>query len=103
MGRDGAYGRGFFIATGFHGLHVLVGTAFLFVSSCRITGGALGLDTTQGSSVQPDIDILSMWCDYFCTSGFMFEGQINIVLHNDQKTYILLWDQTSPRVFLRLY
>ena len=38
--RDGAYGSVFFIATGFHGLHVLVGTAFLFVSSCRITGGA---------------------------------------------------------------
>ena len=26
---DGAYGSTFFIATGFHGLHVLVGTAFL--------------------------------------------------------------------------
>ena len=26
---DGAYGSTFFIATGFHGLHVLIGTAFL--------------------------------------------------------------------------
>lgn len=35
--------------------------------------------------MQLDTDILSMWCGYFCTSGFMSEGQINIVLHNDQR------------------
>jgi cytochrome c oxidase subunit 3 len=28
---DRVYGSTFFIATGFHGLHVLVGTTFLFV------------------------------------------------------------------------
>lgn len=28
---DRAYGASFFIATGFHGLHVLVGTTFLIV------------------------------------------------------------------------
>ncbi len=32
---DGAYGSTFFIATGFHGLHVLVGTAFLIVVLIR--------------------------------------------------------------------
>jgi cytochrome c oxidase subunit 3 len=29
---DGAFGTCFYFATGFHGLHVLIGTAFLVVS-----------------------------------------------------------------------
>ena len=33
---DSAYGSTFFIATGFHGLHVLIGTIFLLVSLFRI-------------------------------------------------------------------
>jgi len=33
--RDGAYGTIFFVATGFHGLHVLIGTSFLVVCLCR--------------------------------------------------------------------
>lgn len=32
---DGAYGSSFFVATGFHGLHVLIGTSFLFVCVIR--------------------------------------------------------------------
>jgi len=28
---DSVYGSTFFVATGFHGLHVLIGTTFLFV------------------------------------------------------------------------
>lgn len=34
--RDSAYGSTFFIATGFHGIHVLIGTTFLIVSATRI-------------------------------------------------------------------
>nr|YP_009417590.1 cytochrome c oxidase subunit III [Steromphala umbilicaris]AQD17682.1 cytochrome c oxidase subunit III [Steromphala umbilicaris] len=33
---DGAYGSTFFVATGFHGLHVLIGTTFLAVCLVRI-------------------------------------------------------------------
>ena len=34
---DGVYGSTFFVATGFHGLHVLIGTTFLFV--CLVRSG----------------------------------------------------------------
>merc|ERR1711970_58738 len=33
---DGVYGSTFFIATGFHGLHVIVGTLFLIVTIIRL-------------------------------------------------------------------
>jgi heme/copper-type cytochrome/quinol oxidase subunit 3 len=33
---DSAYGTTFFIATGFHGLHVLIGSVFLTVSAIRL-------------------------------------------------------------------
>jgi heme/copper-type cytochrome/quinol oxidase subunit 3 len=33
---DRIYGSVFFVATGFHGLHVLIGTIFLIVCAIRI-------------------------------------------------------------------
>lgn len=33
---DGAYGSTFFFATGFHGLHVIIGTIFLLVALNRL-------------------------------------------------------------------
>jgi heme/copper-type cytochrome/quinol oxidase subunit 3 len=38
---DSSFGRTFFVATGFHGLHVLVGTLFLLFTLLRIRIGVL--------------------------------------------------------------
>jgi len=38
---DSVFGSAFFIATGFHGLHVIVGTLFLFVCLLRVMVGLL--------------------------------------------------------------
>jgi len=37
---DSAYGSRFFLATGFHGLHVIIGSSFLAVTLIRMSGGA---------------------------------------------------------------
>ena len=41
---DGAYGSTFFIATGFHGIHVLIGTLFLIVCLKRLHEGEFSKD-----------------------------------------------------------
>jgi cytochrome c oxidase subunit 3 len=38
---DSVYGSTFFVATGFHGLHVIIGTTFLLVTLFRINRGGL--------------------------------------------------------------
>lgn len=38
---DGAYGRTFFMATGFHGIHVIVGTLFLLYSFFNLISSKL--------------------------------------------------------------
>jgi len=41
---DGVYGRTFFIATGFHGLHVTIGTIFLFYALVNLATAKLTYD-----------------------------------------------------------
>lgn len=41
---DGAYGRTFFIATGFHGLHVIIGTTFLLICYFRLKSFHIAAD-----------------------------------------------------------
>lgn len=38
---DSSFGRTFFVATGFHGLHVIIGTLFLIFTFLRIKIGTL--------------------------------------------------------------
>ena len=46
--RDSSFGRTFFLATGFHGLHVLIGTLFLFVSLIRHNQNSFSLNHHLG-------------------------------------------------------
>ena len=48
---DGAYGSLFFIATGFHGLHVIVGSKFLLVSLIRLQKGLFSYKHHTGFEV----------------------------------------------------
>jgi len=41
---DAVYGSTFFVATGFHGLHVLIGTAFLLICLLRQVNGHFAED-----------------------------------------------------------
>jgi len=45
---NGAYDSAFFLATGFHGLHVLIGAIFLFVCWARLMKGGLRSDKHFG-------------------------------------------------------
>ncbi|MEL6477283.1 MAG: cytochrome c oxidase subunit 3, partial [Pseudomonadota bacterium] len=46
--RDNIYGANFFMATGFHGFHVLVGTIFLAVCLFRARQGQMSADKHLG-------------------------------------------------------
>jgi cytochrome c oxidase subunit 3 len=45
---DSVYGSIFFMITGFHGLHVIIGTIFLIVNLCRVTLNHFFIETHLG-------------------------------------------------------
>nr|YP_009545889.1 cytochrome c oxidase subunit III [Ophiosteira antarctica]AYO99681.1 cytochrome c oxidase subunit 3 [Ophiosteira antarctica] len=45
---DSIYGSAFFVATGFHGLHVIIGTTFLFICLTRLINGHFSLNHHVG-------------------------------------------------------
>merc|ERR1712223_1196551 len=73
---DSIYGSTFYIATGFHGIHVVVGTIFLIISCARLRLGQLS--KSHHLLLLFDIGILWILCDFFCMVGSMDEGLLGL-------------------------
>jgi hypothetical protein len=70
------YGANFFMATGFHGLHVMIGTIFLLV--CLDPGAHAGISlrrSMSGSRRRPGTGTLSMWSGCSCSLAVYVWGQ----------------------------
>jgi len=63
---DGIYGSTFYMLTGLHGMHVIVGTLFLIVAVYRMYRTSLYYKSdTLVMKQQHDIDILLMLFEFF--------------------------------------
>ena len=65
------YGATFFMATGFHGFHVLVGTMFLIVCLMRAYAGHFSRSSISASNSPPGTGISSTWCGSSCSPASM--------------------------------
>ena len=63
------YGATFFMATGFHGFHVLIGTIFLLVCLFRAYAGHFTRPSTSASSSPPGTGTSSTWSGCSCSSA----------------------------------
>ena len=71
---DGIYGSTFFLATGFHGFHVFVGTVFLGICLMRVLQNHFTKHHHFGLRQLLGIGILSMLFGYFVRSYLLVGG-----------------------------
>ena len=65
---SGLYGSAFFMATGFHGFHVIIGTIFLTVCLVRLLARRLhAAAATSASRRRPGTGTSSTWCGCSCS------------------------------------
>ena len=62
------YGATFFMATGFHGFHVLIGTIFLLVCLVRALTATSRRSSISASNSPPGTGTSSTWCGCSCSS-----------------------------------
>ncbi|MFM7414352.1 MAG: cytochrome c oxidase subunit 3, partial [Alphaproteobacteria bacterium] len=65
----GVYSSTFFLATGFHGFHVFVGTTFLFVCLIRAMKGHFSPERHFGFEAAACIGTSWTWCGCSCLSA----------------------------------
>ncbi len=65
------YGATFFMATGFHGFHVLIGTIFLTVCLLRAYAGIHARSSISASNSPPGTGTSSTWSGCSCSSASM--------------------------------
>ena len=65
------YGATFFMATGFHGAHVIIGSIFLIVCLFRALAGQFTPTQHLGFEFPPGIGTSSTWCGCFCSPASM--------------------------------
>ncbi len=79
---DGIYGSAFYLATGFHGFHVIVGTIFLIVCYVRSSKGDFTPEAHVGFEAAAwywhfvDVVWLFLFCSVYWwgSAGYLFEG-----------------------------